>query len=260
MPPVDLGAGAGGRRGRAGRPPPAAPGLVARSSSGSDRRSRARAGSGTGARPRPLRLPPDWPAERDRRRVAAGRAGPRRRGRATGPGWRRQGIFVVGELGAARTRVIPIRGDYDRLEGWWSHDRAAGRARDLHGGLSGPVRLFRSRSASATARVTPFTAADRARGPIDDVPGRPGGIVMTGDQRRRARRHPRSTGRRTRARSDGPDLVAFAPDRRSLLVTERDRCRDGPLVGRRSRSPRGRRSGRGSVAGRSSATSLDAAS
>jgi hypothetical protein len=114
----------------------------------------------------PLALPADWPAEAydiawrpDGKALAASASASSEQGDFFG-------IFVVAEIGAAKTTVIPLAGDYDRLEGWWSQTEL----RVGHGicteGCAG-VYAFAARLRIADGRLTQLTPADRARSAID---------------------------------------------------------------------------------------------
>src|SRR4029079_4424094 len=88
-------------------------------------------------------------------------------------------VFLVGELGATRTTVIPIRGEYNRLEGWWS----ATELRVGHGvcteGCTGRF-AWSARLRVRDERLAGLGPADRARGPVDQVVSDDrGGLVMT---------------------------------------------------------------------------------
>jgi hypothetical protein len=172
---------------------------------------------GSGAARRPP-LPPDWPA--DPTDVAWRPDGLALAGQATRPGRDGgEGIFVVGELGASRTRVIPIRGDYDRFEGWWSQTELRVGHQTCAEACPGRY-AYSARLRVRDGRVTPFTAADRARGPIDQMyPDDQGAIVMSAINDD-ARADIRIDWPADSSTSDGPELVSFAPDRRSLLVIE----------------------------------------
>jgi hypothetical protein len=164
-----------------------------------------------------LRLPPGWPAGATD--VAWRPDGLALAGQATRPGREEdQGIFVVGEIGATRTRLIPIHGDYDRLEGWWSPTELRVGHAPCTESCSGRY-AYSARLRVRDGRVTPFTTADRAHGTIDQTyPDDHGGIVMTA-----IKNDVRSDIRidwPEDSTSDGPQQVSFARDRRSLLVTE----------------------------------------
>jgi len=167
-----------------------------------------------------LRLPGDWPkntfdvAWRPDGRVLAGSAG------RAGLDGDFEGTFVVGAISGPRTRVIPIKGEYDRLEGWWSPTEL----RVGHGicteGCTGRYSLS-ARLRVSDGRLAQFTPADRARGPIDDiVPDGRGGILMTAvnddptdDIRIDWPANPVSP--------DGPTFVGRSADGRSLLLADR---------------------------------------
>ena len=168
-----------------------------------------------------LRLPHGWPANAsdvawrpDGRALAATSA-------RAGLDGDVEGIFVVGELGATRTKAIPIPGEYNRLEGWWSTtELRVGHATCMDGC---PGRYaFSARLRVRDGRVTPFTTSDRAHGMIDQTfPDDHGGIVMSAindDERSDIRIDWPDDPTSADPASDGPQQVWFAPDRRSLLV------------------------------------------
>lgn len=116
----------------------------------------------------PLTLPPDWPARADDlawrpdgRALAASASALTEEGDFFG-------TFVVAELGAHATTVIPLVGDYDRLEGWWS----ATELRVGHGicteGCDGRY-AYSARLRIADLRLAGLTPADRSVQAIDRV-------------------------------------------------------------------------------------------
>ena len=116
----------------------------------------------------PLDLPADWPeiaydvAWRADGRAVAGSAG------RVNARDEFEGIFVVAEIGGSRTTIVPIVGDYDRLEGWWSRDEL----RVGHGicteGCEGRY-ASSARLRIADRRLVEMRVADRADAPIDEV-------------------------------------------------------------------------------------------
>jgi hypothetical protein len=173
---------------------------------------------GTGS-PQPLRLPKGWPAQVHDvawRPDGMGLAGTSSRAGIDGDF---EGVFVVADLGAERTTVIPIQGEYDRLEGWWSSSEL----RVGHGicteGCTGRF-AYAARLRVSDRRLTQFAPRDRAKGPVDEVdPDGRGGLVMSlinddpaDDIRIAWPPNPASP--------DGPTFLGFAADHRSLLVAD----------------------------------------
>jgi hypothetical protein len=126
----------------------------------------------------PVALPADWPANTgdivwrpDGRGLAASASRPMRDG-----GF--QPDFVVAEIGARRTTVIPVVGEYDRLDGWWS----TAELRVGHGacfeGCPGRYAEF-ARLRIADRRLTPLGPADRSRSAIDEMTVDGGQIVLS---------------------------------------------------------------------------------
>lgn len=116
----------------------------------------------------PLVLPPDWPANAyDIAWRPDGKALAASAGASTEEGGF-FGTFVVAEPGASATTVLPLVGDYDRLEGWWS----AAELRVGHGictdGCDGRY-AYSARLRVADRRLTELRPADRAVQPIDRV-------------------------------------------------------------------------------------------
>jgi hypothetical protein len=119
-----------------------------------------------GASRTPLTLPRDWPIHAfdpawspDGRTLAASA------GRATDEG-EFEGIFALARPGARRTTVLPVVGDYDRLEGWWSDTEL----RVGHGICSegcGGRYASSARLRITDGRLRQLTPADRAKAPID---------------------------------------------------------------------------------------------
>ena len=170
------------------------------------------------ARLEALRLPADWPdnaydvAWRPDGLALAGSAG-----RATVDG-EFQGIFVVAALADRTTTVVPIVGDYDRLEDWWS----ATELRVGHGicteGCEGRY-AWSARLGIADHRLVQLTPADRARGPVDSaaVDGPTIVLSLINDDRSDdvVIDWPAGLGA-----PDALDPIGFASDGRSLLVTQ----------------------------------------
>lgn len=116
---------------------------------------------------RPLVLPADWPASAydiawrpDGAAIAASA------GRANAAG-DFEGIFVIAEPNGRTTTVVPVVGDYDRLEGWWS----ASELKVGHGicteGCKGRY-AFSARLRVRDHHLTQMTAEDRGHGSIDE--------------------------------------------------------------------------------------------
>jgi len=165
----------------------------------------------------PLDLPADWP------------------GSANDVAWRADGgaiaasatvltssgetptVFVVAAPGDRSTRVVPIVGEYDRLEGWWSSTEL----RVGHGicteGCNGRF-SWSARLRIRDHRLIELVPADRANGPIDGATADRGGIVLSVINDDPADDividWPADLGS-----VDGLDAIAFGGDGRSLLVT-----------------------------------------
>jgi hypothetical protein len=127
---------------------------------------------------RRLALPADWPAmtfdvawRPDGLAIAASAA------RATDAG-DFEGIFVVAAPGGRSTTVVPVVGDYDRLEGWWTTSEL----RVGHGicteGCSGRY-AFSARLRIRDHRLVQMTPADRATAPLDEISVLDSGIVLS---------------------------------------------------------------------------------
>ena len=126
----------------------------------------------------PLRLPADWPSSAfdvawrpDGRAIAASA------GRSTVDG-DFEGIFAIAAPGGSSTTVVPIVGEYDRLEGWWSDAEL----RVGHGicteGCTGRY-SWSARLRIKDHRLVQMTAADRAKGEIDVVAPNRDTLVVT---------------------------------------------------------------------------------
>ncbi|HEX2754282.1 MAG TPA: hypothetical protein VHM48_02405 [Candidatus Limnocylindrales bacterium] len=127
---------------------------------------------------RALPLPTDWPDNAfDVAWRPDGLAIAATAGRSTVEGGF-EDVFVVAALTGRRTTVVPIVGDYDRLEGWWSPTEL----RVGHGicteGCSGRY-AYDARLQIRTHRVVQMTPADRAHGPIDEALVGGGSIVLS---------------------------------------------------------------------------------
>jgi hypothetical protein len=174
---------------------------------------------GTGVSER-LALPADWPtASDDIAWRADGRALAASAGVPTDAG-EFEGVFAVAELGAARTTFVPLTGEYDRLEGWWSDAEL----RVGHGICSdgcGGRYATSARLRISDGRLRQMTPADRGRGTVDTVSWRGGDLVLSvvNDDRSDdiAIAWPAALG--------GPDTVdpiGFSADGRRLLVSRVD--------------------------------------
>ncbi len=124
-----------------------------------------------------LPLPVDWPRNAfdvvwrpDGQAIAA------TAGRVTRAGF--EDIFVIVALGARRTTVVPIVGDYNRLEGWWS----ATELRVGHGicveGCSGRY-AYDARLRVRDHHLVQMTPADRSHAPIDHLAVSGSSIVLS---------------------------------------------------------------------------------
>ncbi len=127
---------------------------------------------------RRLGLPADWPANAfDLAWRPDGLAIAASAGRATAEG-DFEGIFVVASPAGRSTTVVPVVGDYDRLEGWWSGSEL----RVGHGicteGCSGRY-AFSARLRVRDHRLVQMTPADRGTAPLDEVSVLDSGIVLS---------------------------------------------------------------------------------
>lgn len=168
----------------------------------------------------PVDLPPDWPAGAyDLAWRPDGAALAASAGRTTADG-AFEGIFAVAAIGGTRTRILPIVGEYNRLEGWWSRSEL----RVGHGicaeGCGGRY-AESARLRITDRRLVQLTPADRARAAIDLVTFDGRTIVLSvinedpvddividwpgGAQP-----------------DEGADVLGFASDGRSLLVAAAD--------------------------------------
>ena len=168
--------------------------------------------------PTPLILPPDWPAlavdlawRPDGKALAASASAVSEAGDFVG-------TFVVAELGATTTNVVPIVGDYDRLEGWWSRSEL----RVGHGicteGCDGRY-AYAARLRIADRRLIQLTPADRSVQPIDLV-------WFDGDAIRLSMINDDPTDDVAidwpdAGRPDGVEPIGFAADARTFLVAVR---------------------------------------
>ena len=128
---------------------------------------------------RPLALPADWPVDAadvawrpdgGALAASAGQSTPR-------AGF--DGIFAVADVGGRRTVTIPITGDYDRLEGWWSPTELRVGYKFCTEGCSGR-HSFSARLRVRDGHLTQLTPADRTRAAIDDaLPDGGRGMVLS---------------------------------------------------------------------------------
>ena len=166
----------------------------------------------------PLDLPADWPeiaydvAWRADGRAVAGSAG------RVNARDEFEGIFVVAEIGGSRTTIVPIVGDYDRLEGWWSRDEL----RVGHGicteGCEGRY-ASSARLRIADRRLVEMRVADRADAPIDEVvPDAGRGVLVLSVINDDPSDDVTVVWPAALGSLDAMDVVGFAADGRSLLV------------------------------------------
>lgn len=164
----------------------------------------------------PIGLPPDWPVDAyDLAWRPDGRALAASAGRPIADGGF-EGTFVVAAPGDRASTVVPIVGDYDRLEGWWS----ASELQVGHGicaeGCGGRY-AESARLRIADRRQVELTIADRARGAIDAITwdGRSIVLSLINDDTRDdiVIDWPAAFGV-----GDEVDVLGFASDRRTLLV------------------------------------------
>ena len=127
---------------------------------------------------KPLRLPADWPADAtdvawrpDGLGLAASA------GRATADGGF-QPLFVVAALADRATTVVPVVGDYDRLEGWWSSTELQVGHGICTEGCSGRF-AWSARLRIRDHRLVELTPADRSHGGIDEADIIGGTIVLS---------------------------------------------------------------------------------
>lgn len=193
---------------------------------------------------RPLELPADWPDiafdvawRPDGEAIAASAA------RSTGDG-AFEAVFVIAASGDRRTTVVPVVGEYDRLEGWWS----ASELRVGHGicfDACADRYAWSAHLRIQDRRLVEMTPADRARAPIDELSVDGTSILLsavsgdTDDDVRIA--WPAAFGP-----IEAVEPIGFAGDGRSLLVavpgpdgTDVDRISDpiGRAVGGRVADP-----------------------
>ena len=125
-------------------------------------------------------------------------------------------VFVIAAPGDRSTRVVPIVGEYDRLEGWWSSTEL----RVGHGicteGCNGRF-SWSARLRIRDHRLVELVPADRADGPVDGAAVDRGGIVLSVINDDPADDividWPADLGS-----IDGLDGISFGGDGRSLLV------------------------------------------
>ena len=167
-----------------------------------------------------LELPSDWPAYAyDVAWRPDGRALAASAGRASDDG-AFEGIFVIAEPGGRTTTALPIVGDYDRLEGWWSPIEL----RVGHGicteGCEGRY-AYSARLGIRSRQLVEMTPDDRSHAPIDEVAVDPGRstivLSMINDD-------PADdivvTWPADRGPLDGLSVLGFGAGGRSLFVTE----------------------------------------
>jgi len=116
----------------------------------------------------PLALPADWPDNAfDVAWRPDGLAVAATAGRSTPKGGF-EDVFVIAAIAGARTTVVPIVGEYDRLEGWWSPSEL----RVGHGvcteGCAGRY-AYDARLRIRDHHLVQMTPADRVREPIDEI-------------------------------------------------------------------------------------------
>lgn len=164
----------------------------------------------------PVDLPPDWPAGAyDLAWRPDGAALAASAGRTTASG-EFEGIFAVASLGGTRTRVLPIVGAYNRLEGWWS----ASELRVGHGicaeGCGGRY-AESARLRIADRRLVQLTPADRERAAVDRATfdGRTIVLSLINEDATDDIVIDWPGGAQP---DDGADVLGFASDGRSLLV------------------------------------------
>ncbi len=163
-------------------------------------------------------LPADWPADAyDVAWRPDGRALAASAGQATADG-DFEGIFAIAVLGAARTVIVPVTGEFDRLEGWWS----ASELRVGHGICT--ERCDGRYSYSARLRISDrhliqLTPADRAIRPIDVASPDRGSIVLSMINDDRA--DDVTIDWPSTADQDTADVIGFGADGRTLLVAVR---------------------------------------
>jgi hypothetical protein len=175
---------------------------------------------GTPAAPGRLPLPKDWPslvADVAWRPDGAAVAGDTDRERADGNTDRQ---VVVAALGATRTTVIPARRGYDRVTGWWSATELRLAHAACETACDGRFAWF-ARLRVRDAALVPFTVRDRTAGVVDQVlPDGRGGLALTA-----INNDPRTDVSIDwpipSASPDGPDVLGFASDHRSLIVGNR---------------------------------------
>ena len=131
-----------------------------------------------GADLRPVPLPKDWPENvGDVAWRPDGLAVAATAGRST-PDGEFEGIFAIATLGGARTTVVPIVGEYDRLEGWWSLTEL----RVGHGicteGCAGRY-AFSARLRIHDRRLTQLKPADRSHAQLDGAYFDNGRLVLS---------------------------------------------------------------------------------
>jgi hypothetical protein len=114
----------------------------------------------------PLDLPADWPT--DATDVAWRPDGAALAASATVPGAgpERDAVFAIATIGGSATTLIPIAGDYDRFEGWWSATELRVGHVICTEGCPGRY-SYSARFRISDRRLTQMTPADRSHGDID---------------------------------------------------------------------------------------------
>jgi hypothetical protein len=127
--------------------------------------------------PTRLALPPDWPSTAgdpawrpDGGALAATAAHP------AGDGF--EPDFVVAEIGARRTTILPVRDGYDRLEGWWSKAELRVGHGVCFGGCGGEY-AESARLRVRDERLVQLGPSDRARAAIDELLFDGGQLVLS---------------------------------------------------------------------------------
>jgi hypothetical protein len=117
---------------------------------------------------RALKLPADWPVDAsdlawrpDGLAIAATSTRTTRGGEV-------QTVFVIAEISARSTTVMPVTGGYDRLEGWWSTTELQVGHGICTEGCRGRF-SWSARLRIRDHRLVELTAADRRHGAIDLV-------------------------------------------------------------------------------------------
>jgi len=126
----------------------------------------------------PLELPADWPVDAaDVTWRPDGLALAASAGRATADGGF-QPIFVVAGLTDRATTVVPVVGEYDRLEGWWSSSELEVGHGICTEGCTGRF-AWSARLRIRDHRLAELTPADRPHGAIDEADVDGGAIILS---------------------------------------------------------------------------------